>query len=80
MITQAPQLETERLSLRGHRLEDFPDCCAMWTDPEVTRFIGGKPSTEQEVWFRLVRYVGALRRRGWVRRLQTGARRGWERR
>lgn len=77
MITQAPQLETERLSLRGHRLEDFPDCCAMWTDPEVTRFIGGKPSTEQEVWFRLVRYVGFWSVLGfsyWVVREKTSGR------
>jgi RimJ/RimL family protein N-acetyltransferase len=53
-----PVLETERLVLRGHALEDFADCLALWTDPEVTRFIGGKPSTREEVWARLLRYVG----------------------
>jgi RimJ/RimL family protein N-acetyltransferase len=53
-----PCLETERLWFRGHQLRDFADCCAMWADPVVTRFIGGKPSTPQEVWFRLLRYVG----------------------
>jgi RimJ/RimL family protein N-acetyltransferase len=53
-----PVLETERLVLRGHRVGDFADCLALWTDPEVTRFIGGKPSTQEEIWSRLVRYVG----------------------
>jgi len=53
-----PTIETYRLILRGHRVEDFADCLALWTDPEVTRFIGGKPSTPEEVWGRLLRYVG----------------------
>ncbi len=30
----------------------------MWADPEVTRFIGGAPSTPEQTWFRLLRYVG----------------------
>ncbi len=53
-----PVIETERLLLRGHALEDFEDCLALWTNPDVTRFIGGKPSTREEVWARLLRYVG----------------------
>jgi RimJ/RimL family protein N-acetyltransferase len=53
-----PVLETERLTLRGHRLDDFPACAAMWADPIVTRHIGGKPLTEEESWARLQRYVG----------------------
>ena len=53
-----PIVETERLVLRGHRTEDFADCFTLWTDPDVTRFIGGKPSTQEEVWGRLLRYVG----------------------
>jgi RimJ/RimL family protein N-acetyltransferase len=36
-----PRIRTERLVLRGHRLDDFPDALAMWSDPDVTRFIGG---------------------------------------
>ena len=54
----APAIETDRLVLRAHAVEDFPDCLALWTDPEVTRFIGGKPSTREEVWARLLRYAG----------------------
>jgi RimJ/RimL family protein N-acetyltransferase len=58
VVNSVPQLETERLILRGYRLNDFPHCLALWSDPEVTRFIGGKPSTEEETWARFVRYVG----------------------
>jgi RimJ/RimL family protein N-acetyltransferase len=53
-----PVLETERLILRGHRLGDFDDIVAMWADPDVTRYIGGAPSTREESWARLLRYVG----------------------
>ena len=53
-----PEIETERLTLRGHRLDDFDAAFAMWSDPNVTRFIGGKPSTEQQTWSRLLGYAG----------------------
>jgi RimJ/RimL family protein N-acetyltransferase len=53
-----PVLLTPRLELRGHRLEDVADCVAMWGDPEVVRYIGGKPFTEEDVWMRFLRYVG----------------------
>ncbi len=55
---QVPAIDTERLSLRGHNRDDFSDLVAMWSDPEVTRFIGGKPFTREETWARLLRYVG----------------------
>jgi len=47
LAVEVPTLETERLKLRAHRLEDFVHCAAMWADPEVTRYIGGKPYTEE---------------------------------
>src|SRR5579872_2841064 len=53
-----PVIETPRLRLRGHRIDDFADCASMWADPNVTRHIGGKPFTEEEVWARVLRYVG----------------------
>jgi RimJ/RimL family protein N-acetyltransferase len=53
-----PVLETERLTLRGHRLDDFPSCAAMWADPAVSRQLGRQPFTEEESWTRLLRYVG----------------------
>ncbi len=53
-----PQLETARLILRGHALADLDDCAAMWADPEIVRHIGGQPSTREQAWARLLRYVG----------------------
>jgi RimJ/RimL family protein N-acetyltransferase len=55
---KVPVIETERLKLRGHGRDDFEDCAAMWADPKVTRYIGGKPLSREEVWARLLRYVG----------------------
>lgn len=54
----APILETPRLTLRPHTRDDFPALAAMWADPAVVRYIGGKPSTSEESWSRLVRYAG----------------------
>lgn len=53
-----PVLETLRLRLRGHRPEDLSAAAAMWADVEITRFIGGKPFTREDVWGRILRYVG----------------------
>jgi RimJ/RimL family protein N-acetyltransferase len=53
-----PAVETTRLILRGHRLADFAACAAMWADPRVTRYIGGRPFSGEDVWARLLRYVG----------------------
>jgi RimJ/RimL family protein N-acetyltransferase len=55
---EVPILETERLKLRGHRVDDFIHCAAMWADPVVIRHTVGKPLTEEESWTRLLRYVG----------------------
>jgi RimJ/RimL family protein N-acetyltransferase len=54
----APALDTDRLTLRGHGLADFADSLRLWSDPDVTRYIGGRPFTEEEVWSRLLRYAG----------------------
>jgi RimJ/RimL family protein N-acetyltransferase len=54
----APVIETERTILRAHRLEDFDAYVAMWADPVVTRFIGGKPRTREESWMRFLRHSG----------------------
>jgi RimJ/RimL family protein N-acetyltransferase len=53
-----PAIDTERLAFRGHRLDDFGDCAAMWADPGVTRHIGGKPFSKEDVWARVLRYAG----------------------
>jgi RimJ/RimL family protein N-acetyltransferase len=53
-----PVLDTDRLVMRAHTLADFDECLAMWADPLVTRHIGGRPFTEEEVWTRVLRYAG----------------------
>lgn len=53
-----PIIETERLLMRGHRTEDFPDSAAMWADPVVKRYIGGNPSAPQQSWGRVLTYAG----------------------
>ncbi len=57
-MTEIPVVETARLRLRAHRADDYPSSSAMWADPQVTRFIGGRPSSAQQTWSRLLGYVG----------------------
>lgn len=57
-MTHAPLLQTDRLILRPHRLDDYPACKALWGDAQVVRHIGGSPQDAQAVWFRLLRYAG----------------------
>jgi len=53
-----PVLETDRLILRAHRADDYADCLAICTDPAVVRHLGGRPFSGEEVWRRLLSYVG----------------------
>jgi RimJ/RimL family protein N-acetyltransferase len=55
---QAPVIETARLVLRPHRLGDFDALAAMWREPNVVRYISGKPSTPEQSFTRLLRYAG----------------------
>lgn len=55
---QVPILDTERLRLRGHRLDDFKHCAAMWAEAKVTQYTTGKPLSGEESWRRLLGYVG----------------------
>jgi RimJ/RimL family protein N-acetyltransferase len=57
--SEVPVVETQRLRLRPHRREDFPSCVALWADHNVTRYIGGRPFTREEVWARFLRYAGS---------------------
>jgi len=57
--TEIPIVETPYLRLRPHRREDFPACIALWADPYVTRYIGGRPLAREEVWARFLRYSGS---------------------
>ena len=57
-MIDAPTLQTERLTLTAHTIDDVADSTAMWADPDVVRYIGGKPATPEEVWARVCRYAG----------------------
>ena len=58
LSTTIPILYTERTILRPHALADFDAYAAMWGDPLVTRYIGGKPRSRQESWLRFLRHPG----------------------
>ncbi len=59
-MADVPILKTERLVLRAYRREDFGAMAAMWSDPEMVRFIGtGQPLGEDVVWGRLQKSAGA---------------------
>src|SRR5262245_12457948 len=55
---QPPRLQTPRLTLDGHRQEDFEALCAVWADPLVVQHITGRPSSRADSWSRLLRYRG----------------------
>lgn len=57
-LGQVPVIETERLRLRAHRASDHDTCLAIWSDPEVIRYIGGRAFNAEQVWDRLLRYAG----------------------
>ena len=58
MIDRAPTLHTARLRLCAHGPEELDAAHALWSDVAVTRYIGGRAFTREEVWARLLRYVG----------------------
>lgn len=54
-----PVIETERLILRGMARGDFPALAAIWQEPGVVRFIGGKPRPLAESWAVFLRIAGS---------------------
>ena len=58
MVRAAPTLETERLTLRHYRKQDFRPNHAIVGDDEVMRFVGGKGISEEDCWRRLAASVG----------------------
>lgn len=53
-----PVIETPRLILRAHALADFDAYVALWSDPDVVRFITGTPFTREASWSRFLRHPG----------------------
>ena len=56
--TAVPVVATARLRLRPHTPADLDAATAMWADPVVTRFTGGRAFSREESWARLLRYTG----------------------
>lgn len=44
--------------MRLPRLDDLSQSARMWADPAIVRHITGTPSTPEQSWFRLLRYIG----------------------
>ena len=57
-VIAAPSIETERLRLRGHGVDDFTDCVALWSEPDVVRYTIREPSPPQRTWLRILGYRG----------------------
>lgn len=53
-----PILETPRLVLRGHRLDDYPAMLAIWSDPVVQAHFHGRALGREDIWTRLMRHFG----------------------
>jgi len=58
-------LETERLILRQWSEDDFEDYAAICADPEVMRYLGGKPFTRLEAWRHMAFLIGHWQLRGY---------------
>jgi RimJ/RimL family protein N-acetyltransferase len=58
-MTDSRAITTDRLIMAPHDRSDFADLSAMWADPQVVRFLGGSPQSEEESWARLLRYAGS---------------------
>jgi RimJ/RimL family protein N-acetyltransferase len=63
-LTSAPELETERLVLRGFREDDLPAHAAILSDPVVMKHFGGHLFGREESWRRLLGGVGLWQLQG----------------
>ena len=59
-----PVLETERLILRGWKVDDFPFFAGFWADPERTRFFISGVQNEVQSWAAFTAMAGEWALRG----------------
>ena len=59
-----PVLETERLILRGWKLDDFPAFAKFWADPDRTRFFISGVQSEAQSWSAFTAMAGEWVLRG----------------
>lgn len=59
-----PVIETERLILRAYTPGDFDAFAAMWADPDVVHFIGGRVFTREQSWQRFLTRAGGWQHLG----------------
>jgi RimJ/RimL family protein N-acetyltransferase len=57
-MSNPPILETPRLILRAAEKSDYDAAFAMWSDPDVVRYIGGNTRSSVEVWSAIARGRG----------------------
>ncbi|MGI9370286.1 MAG: GNAT family N-acetyltransferase [Ruegeria sp.] len=74
MIRSTPMINTAHLTLCAMRPEDFSRYVEIWRDPEVVRYISGKPRSRGESWDAFLRNAGHWHMAGfgqWAIQLQS---------
>jgi RimJ/RimL family protein N-acetyltransferase len=58
MSRTIPTINTQRLTLRGMRAEDFNRFAEIWAMPEVVEYINGTPWSRSKAWAAFLRHAG----------------------
>ena len=58
MSRTIPTINTQRLTLRGMRAEDFKRFAEIWAVPEVVKYIDGEPWPRSKAWAAFLRHAG----------------------